>query len=51
MGEPNREQFRRFLCLLESRQNRWLDSIMIDVKNPEDNLSYLDSYVNEDIHI
>ena len=45
MVEPRREQFERFLCLLESRQNRWLNYILIDVKTPEDILSYLDSCV------
>ena len=45
MNEPGREQFERFRCLLESRQNRWLDYILIDVKTPEDILSYLDSCV------
>ena len=24
MAEPGREQFKRFLCLLERRQNRWI---------------------------
>ena len=54
MDDPEREQFRRFLCLLGSRQNRWLNYIMIDVKTPEDILSYLrfmcqirDSYIDE----
>ena len=45
MDDPEREQFGRFLCLLGSRQNKWLDSILIDVKTPEDILSYLDSCV------
>ena len=45
MDELEREQFRRFLCLLGSRQNRWLNYILIDVKTPEDILSYLDSCV------
>ena len=45
MAELGREKFGRFLCLLESRQNRWLDYILIDVKTPEDILSYLDSCV------
>ena len=45
MAEPGREQFGRFLCLLESKQNRWLDYILIDVKTLEDILSYLDSCV------
>ena len=40
MAEPGREQFERFLCLLESRQNRWLDYILIDVKTLEDILSF-----------
>ena len=51
MAEPKREQFRRFIFLLGSRHNRWLNSIMIDVKTPEDILSYLDSCVKEEIHI
>ena len=25
MAKPRREQFEMFLCLLESRQNRWID--------------------------
>ena len=45
MVEPGREQFERFLYLLGSRQNRWLNYILIDVKTPEDILSYLDSCV------
>ena len=45
MAEPERERFGRFLCLLRSRQNRWLNYILIDVKTPEDILSYLDSCV------
>ena len=45
MVEPGREQFERFLCLLESRQNRWLDYIFIYVKTPKDILYYLDSCV------
>ena len=45
MDEPEREQFGRFLCLLGSRQNRWLNYILIDVKTLEDILSYLDSCV------
>ena len=45
MAEPRREQFKRFLCLLGSRQNMRLNSIQIDVKTPEDILSYLDSCV------
>ena len=45
MAEPGREQFERFLCLLESRQNRWLDYILIDVKTSKDILYYLDSCV------
>ena len=40
MAEPGREQFERFLCLLGSRQNRWLNSILIDVKTPGDILYY-----------
>jgi len=36
MDEPGREQFERFLCLLGSRKNRWLNYILIDVKNLED---------------
>ena len=47
MDGLEREQFGRFLCLLGSRQNRWLNSIMIDVKTPEDILYYLDSCVKE----
>ena len=43
MAELKREQFGRFLCLLGSRQNRWINYIMIDVKTPEYILSYLDS--------
>ena len=45
MADPEREQFGRFLCLLGSRKNRWLNYIMIDMKTPEDILSYLDSCV------
>ena len=30
---------------VESRQNRWLDYILIDVKTPKDILYYLDSHV------
>ena len=45
MDEPEREQFGTFLCVLGSRQNRWLNYIMIDVKTPEDILYYLDSCV------
>ena len=51
MVDPEREKFGRFLCLLGSRQNRWLNYIVIDVKNPEVILSYLDSCVKEEIHI
>ena len=51
MVEPEREQLRRFLCLLGSRQNRWLISIMIDARTPEDILYYLDSCVKEELHI
>ena len=51
MVEPEREQFGRFLCLLGSRQNRWLNSILIDVKTPKYILSYLGSCVKEDLHI
>ena len=51
MAEPGREQFKRFLCLLERKRNRWLNSILIDVKTPEDILYYLDSCVKEEIHI
>ena len=43
MGELEREWFGRFLCLLGSRQNRWLNYNLIDVKTPEDILYYLDS--------
>ena len=32
MAELGREQFERFLCLLESRQNRWLNYILIDAR-------------------
>ena len=45
MVVPEREQFRRFLCLLGREQNKFLNSILIDVKTPEDILSYLDSCV------
>ena len=45
--EPEREQFGRFLCLLGSRHNRWLNSIMIDVNTLEDIIYYLHSYVIE----
>ena len=45
MADPKSEQFRRFLCLLGSIQNRWINYIMIDVKTPEDTLSYLNSRV------
>ena len=45
MVEPEKEQFGRFLCLLGSRQNKWLNYILIDVKTPEDILLYLDSRV------
>ena len=45
MVAPGREQFGRFPCLLERRQNRWLNSIMIYVKTPKDILSYLNSCV------
>ena len=47
MGEPEREQLVRFLCFLEIIQNRWIESIMIDVKTPEGILSYLGSCVKE----
>ena len=47
MAEPERERFRRFLCLLRSIQNRWLNSIMIHVKIPEEILPYLDSCFKE----
>ena len=43
MVEPKIEQFGRFLCLLGSRHNRWLNYILTDVKTPEDILSYLHS--------
>ena len=45
MVDPEREQFGRFLCLLGSRQNRWLNYILIDVKTPKDILTYLNSCV------
>ena len=45
MADPEREQFMRFICLLGSRQNRWINYILIDVKTPEDIISYLDSCV------
>ena len=45
MADPKRQQFRGFLCLLGSRKNRWINSILIDVKTPEDILSYLYSRV------
>ena len=45
MAETEREQFERFLCLLGSRQNRWLNYILIYVNTLEDILSYLDSCV------
>ena len=45
MDDPEREQFKRFRCLLGSRQNRWLNYILLDVKTPEDNISYIDSCV------
>ena len=51
MGEPKREQLGTFLCLLGSRKNRWLNSILIDVKTPEDIPYYLDSCVKEELHI
>ena len=51
MVEPKREQFRRFLCLLGSNQNRWLNSILIDVKTHKDSLSYLHSCVKEELQI
>ena len=54
MADPGGEQFERFLCLLGSRQNRCLNSILIYVKTPEDILYYLifmfqirDSYIDE----
>ena len=47
MDEPKSEQFGRFLCLLGSRKNRWLNYILIDVKTPEDILSYLYSCVEQ----
>ena len=45
MTEPEREQFGRFLCLSGSRQNRCLDSFLIDAKTPKAILFYLDSCV------
>ena len=47
MADPEREQFRRFLCLLGSRQNIWINYILIDVKTPEDIISYLGLCVKE----
>ena len=35
IAESGREQFERFLCLLGSKQNKWLNYILIDVKTPE----------------
>ena len=51
MAETEREQFERFLCLLGRRQNRWLNYILIDVKTHEDILSYLNSFVKEELRI
>ena len=51
MVEPKREQFERFIYILGSRHNGCLNSIMIDVKTPEDILSYLNSCVKQEIHI
>ena len=51
MADCEREQFGRFLCLLGSRQNKWLNSIPIDVKTHEDIINYLDSHVKEYIYI
>ena len=51
MAEPEREQFWRFLCLLGSIHNSWINSIMIDVKIPEDILYYLHSCVKEELQI
>ena len=45
MAELRREEFERLLCLLGSRQNIWLNYILIYVKTPKDILSYLDSCV------
>ena len=45
MVDPEREPFGRFLCLLGSKKNRWLNYIQIDVKALEDILYYLDSCV------
>ena len=42
MVGAGREQFERFLCLLEIRQK---DGLVINVKTPEDILSYLNSCV------
>ena len=47
MGDPEREQFGRFLCLLGSEHNRWLNSIMIDVETTKDILYYLHACVKE----
>ena len=51
MGDPEREQFRRFLCLVGSRKNRWLNSIIIYVNTREDILYYLHSCDKEYAHI
>ena len=51
MDKHEREQFGRFLCLLGSRHNRWLNSILIDVKTLEGILCHLDSCFKEEIHI
>ena len=51
MVEPEREQFRRFLCLLRIIHNRWLNYILIDMKTGEDILSYFDSCFKCELHI
>ena len=51
MVDPEREQFGRFLYLLGRRHNIWLNSILIDVKNPEDILYYLHSCDKEEIQM
>ena len=51
MANPEREQFKRFLCLLERRPNRWLNIILRDVNTPQDILYYLHSCVKEELQI
>ena len=51
MIETKREQFERFLCLLGSKQNRWINFILIDVKTPEYILYYLGPCVKEEIQV